>query len=58
VVDDSYRDNLMKVMQGRGNLKCALSATLILRYLERIADHATYIGESVDYIVTGVEPAH
>lgn len=58
IVDDSYRDNLMKMLQAKGNLKCALSATLILRYLERIADHATYIGESVDYIVTGVEPAH
>lgn len=57
VVDDSYRDNLMKVIQEKGNLRCSLSATLILRYLERIADHATYIGESVDYIVTGVEPA-
>ncbi len=56
VVDNSYRDNLMKVMSERGNLKCSLSTTLILRYLERIADHASYIGESVDYIVTGVEP--
>jgi phosphate transport system protein len=26
---------------------------LIVRYLERIADHATYIGESVVYIATG-----
>lgn len=55
-VDQSYRDNLKKAIEGRGNLKCALSATLILRYLERIADHATYIGETVEYISTGVEP--
>jgi phosphate transport system protein len=33
-----------------------LSTTLIMRYLERISDHATYIAESVYYIVTGVEP--
>lgn len=33
--------------------KCDMATTLILRYLERIADHATYIGESVEYIVTG-----
>jgi len=26
---------------------------LVLRYLERIADHACYIGDSVVYIVTG-----
>ncbi|MEM0090386.1 MAG: PhoU domain-containing protein [Nitrososphaerota archaeon] len=32
--------------------KCDMATTLILRYLERIADHATYIGESVEYIVT------
>ncbi|HET9806100.1 MAG TPA: PhoU domain-containing protein [Nitrososphaeraceae archaeon] len=33
--------------------QCAISALLILRYLERIADHACYIGDSVYYIVTG-----
>ena len=57
VVDQSYRDNLRRLLQEKGNLKCSLSSTLILRYLERIADHATYIGESVDYIVTGLEPS-
>ena len=56
-VDESYRGNLRSVMASRGNLTCSLSAALVLRYLERIADHATYIAESVDYIVTGVEPA-
>jgi phosphate transport system protein len=55
-VDDSYRTNLRKTIQGKGDLQCSLSATLILRYLERIADHATYIGESVEYIATGIEP--
>lgn len=56
VVDESYRNNLRKMLQEKGNLKCSLSSMLILRYLERIADHATYIGESVEYIATGVEP--
>lgn len=56
-VDDSYRNNLKKTLQEKGNLQCSLSAALILRYLERIADHATYIGESVEYITTGVEPS-
>jgi phosphate transport system protein len=55
-VDENYRSNLRKVMMVKGNLKCTLSAMLIMRYLERIADHATYIAESVDYIVTGAEP--
>lgn len=34
-------------------VRCALASTLVLRYLERIADHACYIGDSVVYIVTG-----
>jgi phosphate transport system protein len=33
--------------------KCYISALLILRYLERISDHACYIGDSVLYILTG-----
>jgi len=57
VVDESYRNNLRQTIERKGgDIKCALSATLILRYLERIADHASYIGESVEYIATGVEP--
>ena len=55
-VDQNYRENVRRTVQGRGNLKCSMSAALILRYLERIADHATYIAESVEYIATGVEP--
>jgi len=54
VVDKVYSDFVQKAVQtSEANLKCALSGTLILRYLERIADHATYIGESVVYIVSG-----
>ena len=34
-------------------LRCYSSTLLILRYLERISDHACYIGDSVYYIVTG-----
>ncbi len=56
VVDERYRNNLRNILQAKGDVKCALSATLILRYLERIADHASYIGDSVEYITTGVEP--
>jgi len=56
VVDARYRDYLRRVMTRSTDLRCSLSATLILRYLERISDHATYIGDSVVYIVTGVEP--
>ena len=34
-------------------LRCYVSSLLILRCLERISDHACYIGDSVYYIVTG-----
>jgi phosphate transport system protein len=55
-VDERYRENLKRVMNRSTDLRCALSAALILRYLERISDHAAYMGDSVVYIVTGVEP--
>jgi phosphate transport system protein len=38
----------------KNNPRCYISALLILRYLERISDHACYIGDSVHYILTGV----
>jgi phosphate transport system protein len=38
----------------KNNPRCYISALLILRYLERISDHACYIGDSVHYIVTGI----
>ncbi len=58
-VDDAYSDYIRKLMRAKHvDLRCALSETLILRYLERIADHATYIGNSVVFIVKGEEPPH
>jgi phosphate transport system protein len=57
-VDDKYRKHLREVLASRTDMKCSTSAALILRYLERISDHAVYIAESVEYIVTGTEPSH
>jgi len=54
VVDNTYLDFVRGAAQtSEANLTCSISATLILRYLERIADHAAYIGDSVLYIVSG-----
>jgi phosphate transport system protein len=53
-VDKIYRGYLKHVSQDKAiQVKCALASTLVLRYLERIGDHACYIGDSVVYIVTG-----
>lgn len=54
VIDKIYLNALRKVTQASGvEIKCVISEILILRYLERIADHATYIGDSVAYIISG-----
>jgi phosphate transport system protein len=62
-VDALYRRYVNEIINPQGNqdkkesldktLRCYISALLILRYLERISDHACYIGDSVYYIVTG-----
>ena len=54
LVDNIYLDFVKNAAQGSGrDLKCTVSGTLILRYLERIADHATYVGDTVLYITSG-----
>lgn len=54
VVDKTYLDFVQKAAKAEeADLKCVLAGTLILRYLERIADHATYVADSVVYIVSG-----
>jgi len=53
-VDEMYKEYVKRIIENKkGNLRCSISATLILRYLERIADHANSIGDKVVYIVTG-----
>lgn len=53
-VDRTYRNYAESLYQGTEvTVKCALASMLVLRYLERIADHACYIGDSVIYVVTG-----
>ena len=53
-VDKMYLDYLQTLIsQEQVNSKCVISSALMTRYLERIADHATYVCESIVYIVTG-----
>tara|TARA_B100001013_G_C24536839_1_gene413003 strand:+ start:217 stop:852 length:636 start_codon:yes stop_codon:yes gene_type:complete len=54
IVDEIYSTFVKQSMkEDNTSTMCIVSITLILRYLERIADHATYIAESVIYIKTG-----
>jgi phosphate transport system protein len=54
IVDKTYLEFVQKAAKANeADLKCVLAGTLILRYLERIADHATYVAGSVVYIVSG-----
>src|SRR5918996_56747 len=60
IVDGIYRDYLRGIMVAKkesqgiyADPRCIISALHILRYLERVADHACYIADSVSYIVTG-----
>lgn len=61
-VDALYRKYLREIItptnkKGMNQMlkdpRCYVSTLLILRYLERIADHACYVGDSVYYITTG-----
>lgn len=53
---DRYYNKYLPMLINSDNVKCALADALVLRYLERIADHAAFMGESVNYIVTGQRP--
>jgi phosphate transport system protein len=53
-VDKMYLDYLQKLInEEQKSSKCTLSSALMTRYLERIADHAVYVCQSIVYIVTG-----
>ena len=53
-VDEMYFKYLGKLVEKAGATnECTVSSVLVVRYLERIADHATYITEAVVYIATG-----
>ena len=52
IINPQEHDNNKKEYMDK-TLRCYISTLLILRYLERISDHACYIGDSVYYIVTG-----
>lgn len=50
---DKYYNKHLPMLITLSNVKCALADALVLRYMERMADHAAFVGDSVSYIVTG-----
>jgi phosphate transport system protein len=52
-VDESYFKYLDLILGASDAEKGMITTLLVVRYLERIADHATYMGESIIYIATG-----
>jgi phosphate transport system protein len=60
IVDALYSQILMDLfalmVEDPKNANQAMNLSFVGRYIERIADHATNIGESVVYLVTGIRP--
>jgi phosphate transport system protein len=55
-VDDDYDalyDQLVHPEQPIDNVERVVLLVLVIRYLERVADHATNIGRRIAYVVTG-----
>ena len=51
-IDKIYKERLPQLIKSN-NTKCALAEALLLRYLERIGDHAVFMSDAINYIVTG-----
>ena len=52
-VDKLYSKFLDTLISSKITKLSTISSLLVVRYLERIADHASYIGESIIYLSTG-----
>jgi phosphate transport system protein len=52
-VDDLYFESLDELGNSQVLNKCVMCNLLVSRFLERIADHTTYVGEDIVYIATG-----
>jgi phosphate transport system protein len=51
--DDLYFENMRRLSECKRDPKTVVAYMLTIRYLERLADHGTYIAESISYAATG-----
>ena len=51
--DKLYFAYLEQLSEAKVKNRCVMCNLLVSRYLERIADHTTYVGEGIVYIATG-----
>lgn len=51
-IDKIYAGRLKDLVKSK-DTRCALAEALLLRYMERIGDHAVFMSDAVNYIVTG-----
>jgi phosphate transport system protein len=56
-VDEIFFKYIDQLAESPTQTKCALCNLLVARFLERIADHTTYVGEAIVYIATGKKTA-
>jgi len=56
-VDEIFFKYIDQLAESPAQTKCALCNLLVARFLERIADHTTYVGEAIVYIATGKKTA-
>ena len=54
LIDKEYKNVIISILKNtKIKRECALAITLLVRHIERIADHACYIADAVVYIVEG-----
>jgi phosphate transport system protein len=51
--DELYFAYLDQLVKTKARSKCVMCNLLVSRFLERIADHTTYVGEAIVYVSTG-----
>ena len=54
-VDELFFKYLDQIAKTKAHNRCVMCNLLVSRFLERIADHTTYVGESIVYIVSGTK---